>query len=110
MFTHRSIAIATLAAAIATGPAFADPLRTAVEHFNRDIDRQNERIVYDGPTGHTVTVSAMEGASVATALTHFNRSVDRPNDRIGRAGVTLVPSEPAYGADIFAEMREMDDD
>ncbi len=108
-----NIAIAAaLAALTLTTPALAtDSTMFTINHLNQSAGASSDRIVV-GPNGPTLgtSVSSMGDTAIGAAINHFNASVDSAGERVNSATVTLFPSEPAHGADIFEQMRLEDDD
>jgi len=105
----KRFVLITAAAAALAAPAFAasDATVFAIQHFNQDIDQDYERVALPVVgEENTVTVSTRGNAVLGQVFDHFNQDIDNSYDLQGLVPVTLVSSEPAYGAEIFRIIDE----
>ncbi len=100
----RTVILAAALAALAA-PAFANSTAFAIQHFNQDQDSIQDRVTV--PSGdNSVFVSTRNASGLSTAFDIVNGSADNVGDLRGLNGATVYNGTPAYGADIFAELRE----
>jgi hypothetical protein len=103
----RFALISALAATLAA-PAFADEAANfAFQHFNQDADSVMD--IRNVTVGDNGTVVSTRGSSVlAEVFAQLNKSQDSTGDLRGLNGATVISNTPAYGADIFDELRAAD--
>lgn len=106
----RVLITAVLATATALPAVAADSTSRAIELLNRSADTQAERIAV-GPNGPVMgtTASTRGNDALYEAVRIRNRSAETASDRIDPENLTVFSGEPAYGAQIFEELRRADD-
>ncbi|MDG4646875.1 hypothetical protein P6F26_00330 [Roseibacterium sp. SDUM158017] len=106
----RTIITAAILAATAMPALAADATQQAINHFNLSADSRSD-LIAAGPNGPVLgtTVSTRGDEAIAVAVRNYNASVDRAAERIDLNSVTVFSGEPAYGAEIFDELRRADD-
>jgi hypothetical protein len=105
-----TLAAAALAASVAAPVLAADSTDFAIQHFNQSAENASDRISV-GPNGPNVgtTVASMGDNAIGVAVRTFNASIDSAAERVNAETVTVFSGEPAYAADIFAQLRLADD-
>jgi hypothetical protein len=106
----RTLITAAIVAATAMPALAADNTRAAIDHFNMSADSLSDRIAV-GPNGPVLgtTVSTRSDDALYRTVRNYNASVDSVSERIDLDSVTVFSGEPAYGAEIFEELRRADD-
>jgi hypothetical protein len=106
-----TLVAAALAASVAAPALASDSTLRAIELFNQSADASTD-VISVGPNGPELgtTVSSMGNNAIGTAVSQFNASIDSVGDRVNADTVTVFSSTPAYGADIFEQLRLADDD
>jgi len=107
----KRLAIAAALAASFAAPAFADGHTGsfAVMHFNMSADNTSE-IVMTPASDAPVTMQLVPGSTLAEVFAELNMDADTAMDINGGAGVTIIMSDPAFAAAIFARLMAADDD
>ncbi len=107
----KRLALATALAASIAAPAFADGHTTsvAIMHFNMSADNASEtRMV---PAGELTMADITMGSTLADVFSQLNMDAENMSELRGDGGfVTIIMSDPAHGADIFARLMAADDD
>lgn len=102
----KALATAGLVSVVATATFAETAMEFAFRHFNDSAHSASDIRHAPETQPQLVTVSQMGQSSLGTAVRILNQSADSQSDLVGTNGLTVVPSEPAYAAEIFEQLRE----
>lgn len=78
----------------------------AYRHFNESAEGAGDRRIAPTAPAMRVTVSLRGRSALDVAVRRHNADASHASDRIRTTRLSVAPSVPTHGADIFAEMRE----